>query len=114
MTNQKSKLYKLQVFVPISHEEAVRKAIGDAGGGVIGNYDHCVSVTKSTGYFRPLENSNPAIGLKGEINSVEEVKLEFPCEESKISSVIEAIKKANIYEENLIDIIPMTREEDLR
>lgn len=113
MTNQKSKLYKLQVFVPISHEEAVRKAVGEAGGGVMGDYDHCVSVSKSTGYFRPLENSNPTIGVKGQINAVEEVKIEFQCNNEKISEVISAVKKSHPYEEVGIDIIPLLREGDL-
>ena len=113
MTNQKSKLFKIQVFIPIDCEEKVRLAIGKTGAGTIGNYDYCLSTTKSTGYFRPLEGSNPAIGRVGEISAVEEVKLEFPCEEEQIPAVIKAINESNIYEENLIDIIPMIRKEDL-
>ncbi len=32
---------KLVVFVPISHSDIVRKALGEAGAGKIGNYDFC-------------------------------------------------------------------------
>jgi len=113
MTNQKSKLYKVQVFVPVSAEAKVRQAIGEAGEGRIGDYDHCISATKSVGYFKPLEGSNPSIGRIGEITEVDEVKLEFPCVAKKVSQVIKAIKAVRFYEEIAIDIIPMVCEEDL-
>jgi hypothetical protein len=34
-----SKNVKLAVFVPLSHADAVRRALGEAGAGKIGNYD---------------------------------------------------------------------------
>jgi len=109
-----AKRYKLQVFIPTDQEKAVRTAIGEAGGGVIGNYDNCISVTKSIGYFRPLPGAKPAVGKVGKINEVEEVKLEFQCEKKDIPNIIRAIDESNIYEENAIDIMPIIDRKDFK
>lgn len=106
-----SKNVKIAVFVPISHADKVRLAIGDAGGGHIGNYSHCVFVTPGTGYFLPLKGANPFIGkvAKSSVKSpkperVREVKIEFICPKSKASKVIKEIKKNHPYEEVALDI----------
>src|SRR5690625_1754828 len=56
------KLYKLMVYVPLSHAENVRNAISNAGAGHIGNYSHCTFQTKGQGTFKPLAGTNPYIG----------------------------------------------------
>ena len=38
--------YKFVVFVPTSHADKVREAIGQAGGGKIGKYTFCSFTTK--------------------------------------------------------------------
>ena len=35
------KLYKIAVYVPVSHGDVVRQALADAGAGYIGNYSDC-------------------------------------------------------------------------
>ncbi len=35
------KQVKIVVFVPLTHADIVRDAMGDAGAGAIGNYSHC-------------------------------------------------------------------------
>lgn len=107
-----TKFYKIQVFVPKNHAEAVRLAIGETHADKIGNYDYCCSVTESVGYFRPLPGSNPTIGKIGRIEKVDEVKIEFMCEKSKVKEVITAIKKTHPYEEIAFDIIPMANIEE--
>ena len=53
-----TKNVKLVVFVPLSHSDAVRKALGEAGAGRIGNYDFCSFSSLGTGRFRGNTKSN--------------------------------------------------------
>jgi dinuclear metal center YbgI/SA1388 family protein len=103
----KTKLKKLVVFVPKTHEQQVRSALGDAGAGAIGNYSHCSFAGDGTGYFLPGENANPYIGTRGEIEAVQEVRVEtiFPAEIEK--KVLAAMLKAHPYEEVAYDIYPL-------
>lgn len=70
------KLKKLVVFVPVSHEKRVRDALGDAGAGHIGNYSHCSYSVNGEGSFLPLEESDPFIGKKGQLEVVNEARIE--------------------------------------
>ena len=89
---------KLEVYVPTTHCEAVKAAMSEAGAGKLGNYDSCIWQVVGQGQFRPLEGSNPYLGKQNEVEIVEEAKLECICEEAKIKTVIEAMKKAHPYE----------------
>jgi hypothetical protein len=42
----KTKLYKLVTFVPLTHADVVREAMGKAGAGVIGEYQYCTFSTR--------------------------------------------------------------------
>ena len=57
-----TKLKKLVVYVPSSHAEEIRKTLGNAGAGHIGNYSHCSFSANGTGRFLPGEETNPYIG----------------------------------------------------
>ena len=98
---------KVWVYCPRDAVIDLRRAIGNAGGGQIGNYTHCCFVTEGTGYFLPQEGSNPAIGSVGQPESVLESKIEFECYSELVVDVINAIKQAHPYEEVPIDILPM-------
>ena len=45
-------MYKLSFFVPPSHVDVVKNAVFAAGGGRIGNYDHCAWQTLGQGQLR--------------------------------------------------------------
>lgn len=98
---------KIVVFVPESHADAVRQAVGDIGAGKIGNYSHCSFSSKGRGRFLPLEGANPTIGQVGKSEIVEEERIEFICDKEKLSEVISAMKKAHPYEEVAFDIYPL-------
>ncbi|RZT22327.1 Nif3-like dinuclear metal center hexameric protein [Fictibacillus sp. BK138] len=100
-------LVKLSVFVPTSHEEALRQALGDAGAGHIGNYSHCSFSSSGWGTFKPLEGTNPYIGERGKLERTEEVKLESVFPASIQHSVLSAMKKAHPYEEVAFDLYPL-------
>ena len=75
----------------------------EAGAGRIGNYDSCSWQSLGTGQFRPLDDSTPYIGKVGQIESVEEYKVEMICTDDLIKTAISAMKKAHPYEEPAYD-----------
>ena len=97
-------MYKLCFYVPEKSTDMVKRALFEAGAGKIGNYDSCCWQTSGTGQFRPLDNSNPTIGKKGQIENVAEFKVEMVCDDEHIKAVIEALKKAHPYEEPAFDV----------
>lgn len=103
----RERLYKVVVFVPEGHEDAIRNALSDAGAGHIGNYSHCTFQTAGVGTFRPLAGSNPFIGETGELERVVEIRLETIVPASKRERVIAAMQAVHPYEEVAYDIYPL-------
>ena len=101
---------KIEVFIPEEFVPALLEEIGSAGAGKIGNYDHCASVTKVRGYWRPLEGANPFDGKVGEISEAQECKVEVNCPRKAVHEVIQVIRKVHPYEEPLINIIPLAND----
>lgn len=91
----------------MSHADKVREAIGDAGGGKLGNYSFCSFSMKGTGRFKPNEGAKPHIGDVGKLEQVEEEKIEITCDTRVIGNVIAAIKKVHPYEEIVMDVWPL-------
>lgn len=104
---KKSNLVKVVVFVPESHADAVRGAIGKTGAGKIGDYDFCSFSIKGFGRFRPLEGANPSIGKVGKLEIVNEERIEFVCSENLVKKIQQAIRKVHPYEEIALDIYPL-------
>jgi|SRR3989344_4673688 len=98
---------KIVVYVPETHADAVRKAIGDAGAGKIGNYSHCTFSSGGVGHFLPLDGAHPAIGEVGKMETVNEERIEFVCDKSVLDSVVSAMKLVHPYEEVAYDIYPL-------
>ena len=92
-----TKNVKLVVFVPISHTDIVRQALGEAGAGKIGNYDFCSFSSLGTGRFRGNENSNPSIGEPNKFESVEEERIEVLVPREILGNVIEKMKALNYF-----------------
>ncbi|WP_338799388.1 NGG1p interacting factor NIF3 [Pseudomonas monteilii] len=91
-------MYKLAFFVPDSHVEVVKAAVFAAGGGRIGDYDHCAWQTLGQGQFRPLDGSQPFLGQAGQVEVVEEWKVELVVADDLISQVVAALKQSHPYE----------------
>ncbi len=91
-------MYKLAFFVPASHVDVVKEAVFAAGGGRIGDYDHCAWQTLGQGQFRPLDGSQPFIGQAGEVEVVEEWKVELVVADDLIAQVVAALKQSHPYE----------------
>ena len=67
-------MYKLCYFVPESHLQVTKQALFQAGAGKIGDYDSCAWQCEGQGQFRPLADSNPFLGARGELETVKELK----------------------------------------
>lgn len=102
--NKKEALYKVAVYVPVSHEEAVRNALFNAGAGHIGNYSSCSFNIYGKGTFIPLEGTSPYIGKRGKLEKVDEVKIETIVKKEDLERVIDSMLKAHPYEEAAYDI----------
>jgi len=98
---------KLAVFVPESHVNKVAEAIHQSGGGLIGEYSHCSFRTSGTGTFKGSDASNPSIGKRGNVEFVEEVRLEVLVDEWKLNQIINSMKKVHPYEEVAYDVFPL-------
>lgn len=107
------KQVKIVVFVPKTHTDIVRQAMGDAGAGKIGKYSHCSFSSDGIGRFKPLDGAKPFIGEVGKAEEVVEERIEFVCDRSKAKEVIAAMRKVHPYEEVAFDIYPLLSESDL-
>lgn len=92
-------LYHLFVYVPKTHASSVKEALFTAGAGRYKDYDRCCFSLDGTGEFRALEGANPFIGDIDKSECVDEVKLEFIIEASKIKDVSNALRTSHPYEE---------------
>ena len=96
--------YKIVVTVPENETKALREAIGNAGGGKVGNYTHCSFSVKGTGRFLPIDGAKPTIGQVGQLEKVAEERIEITCDGENLKSVVAAIRKEHSYEEPVIDV----------
>ena len=87
------------VFAPLTHADAVRRALGDAGAGSIGEYTACSFSAPGEGRFTPGDAANPHIGSPGGPEVVDEVRIECVCADDLARGAIEAMLAAHPYEE---------------
>jgi dinuclear metal center YbgI/SA1388 family protein len=96
--------YKVVVFVPRTHLDAVRRAMSNAGAGRIGNYFECSFVLDGKGSFVSSADSSPYIGERGKFEVVDEARLEMVVEKPFLGAVVAEMLKAHPYEEVAYDI----------
>ncbi len=97
-------LKKIVVYVPLTHEEAVRAALCNAGAGHIGKYACCTFGAKGTGTFLPLKGAEPFVGNIGKIEHVDEIRLETIVPKRLLQKVISSMLAAHPYEEVAYDV----------
>jgi dinuclear metal center YbgI/SA1388 family protein len=111
--NARGPLDKIVVFAPRDSAPAIRAALTDAGAGAIGDYDSCSFSTPGEGRFRPLDGAQPTIGAVGELETVEEVRIEAVLARELRSAVVTAMLAAHPYEEPAYDVIELATLDDL-
>ncbi|KAF2641567.1 hypothetical protein P280DRAFT_469170 [Massarina eburnea CBS 473.64] len=103
--------FTLVFFVPPISLKACKSAVFGAGAGRFpgpGGYTECAFTSKGVGQFRPGDAANPHIGKVGELEEVEEVRVETICVGRDIAiQAVEALKKAHPYEEPAYEVYKM-------
>lgn len=112
LVDSSASFYKLVVYVPMTHLEAVRLGLGDAGAGVIGAYDHCSFYSEGEGNFRGRVGSVPYLGKPGKFERVREARLETIVPDGLVSKVISSLKKIHPYEEVAYDLFKLENRVD--
>lgn len=104
LSSSESNQYKLAVFVPENAIDNVAEAVFKAGAGKIGEYTDCSYRTAGRGTFKGSDKSNPKIGNRGVLETVNEIKLEVVVNSWYLNKVIRAMIEAHPYEEPAYDI----------
>jgi hypothetical protein len=99
--------FKIVVFTPQDNAEELILRMSSAGAGVIGNYTVCSFRSCGVGTFLGNEKSNPRVGKKQRLETVDECRIEMICEKNDLEKVIDQIYLTHPYEEPAIDIYPI-------
>ncbi len=99
--------FKVVVFAPEADRGPVLDAAFGAGAGRIGRYRECSFGGTGQGTFFGEEGSDPAIGVAGRRESVDEWRLEVVCPGDRLAATLAAIRAAHSYEEPAIDVFPL-------
>jgi hypothetical protein len=83
------------------------EALSAAGAGRIGEYERAAWSSIGVGTFRPLAGANPTVGQVGEIERVEESRVEMVLPRHRRRAVIEALRAAHSYEEPAFDVFEL-------
>jgi len=100
-------LDKVVTFVPRDAADAVVNALAAAGAGAIGDYDRCAFVSSGRGTFRAGVDANPAIGTPGEVEVVEETRVEMVAPRGRRDDIVSALRAAHPYEEPAFDVLEL-------
>ena len=98
---------KLTIYVPEADADRVRAALAEAGAGQIGDYDSASFSSVGEGRFRPLAGAHPTIGTVGELEVVDEVRIECVLPRRLRRPVVAAMLAAHPYEEPAYDVVEL-------
>jgi dinuclear metal center YbgI/SA1388 family protein len=101
---------KIVTFVPAAEAGKVRDALTAAGAGRIGDYDSATFSTPGEGRFRPGEGADPVIGQVGQLEVVEEVRIEAVMPRVRRTAVVRALLEAHPYEEVAYDVVELAND----
>ncbi|NKI33335.1 Nif3-like dinuclear metal center hexameric protein [Croceivirga thetidis] len=96
---KKGTIKKLVTYVPVEAAKELKNQLFKSGAGAIGNYDNCSFGAVGTGSFKGNEESNPTLGVKGQIHFEQEEQLHITFEASKEKKVLSALFEHHPYEE---------------
>jgi len=94
---------KVITFVPRTHVEAVRNGLASIGAGRIGNYALCSFEIEGRGTFQGNDRAQPTVGEAGQLEHVDEVRLEMVCPRAALGLAMQAIREFHPYEEPPIE-----------
>lgn len=100
---------KVQVFIPETDVETFKDQLSRHGLAQEGNYEACYFQSQGKGQFKPVGDANPTLGEVGEIEHVDEMKVEFMIAPHQRQLTQRAIEKYHPYETPVYDIMRMTK-----
>lgn len=106
---QTESYYKVQVFIPEENVVEFKDQMNDQGFASEGDYEYCFFSTTGDGQFKPVDGANPHIGQLNEIETVEEVKVEFMIQNNERAKAEHFINALHPYETPVYDFIPLTK-----
>ncbi|PCF43252.1 Nif3-like dinuclear metal center hexameric protein [Staphylococcus delphini] len=109
LDRQTTAYYKVQVFIPKENAQAFKDSLAAHGLATEGNYEYCFFNAEGEGQFKPVGEANPHIGQMGDIETVNELKIEFMIRSSQMTFVEELIEAHHPYETPVYDFIPMKK-----
>jgi hypothetical protein len=95
----------LVLYVPRGATRAVLGALFAAGAGTVGDYEECAFVSPGRGQFRPVHGARPALGSVGELEHVEENRVEVVLPRRLRPDVVAALRAAHPYEEPAFHVL---------
>lgn len=104
--------HKFVTFVPRDAVERIRMALASAGAGNIGEYELCSFESDGFGTFQGNENSNPAVGKRGRLERVGEIRLEMVCAGRAVPLLVETLRAFHPYEEPAYDVYELAGKAD--
>lgn len=104
-------MHKISFFVPEDHLDQVKNALFEVGVGKFGNYDCCSWEVKGRGQYRPLKGSQAFKGTLGQLEKVEEYKVELFCSDHLVHKAITTLKEAHPYEEVVYTVLKLDQDD---
>ncbi len=98
---------KIVTFCPAEAVERIRNGLATGGAGRIGKYQLCSFEIVGRGTFLGGDDTNPAVGRRGSLQQVDEVRLEMVCSRSALGSAMIAMREFHPYEEPAVEIYPL-------
>ncbi|KGT48171.1 NGG1p interacting factor NIF3 [Acinetobacter thermotolerans] len=100
-------MLKLIYYVPDEYLEKTKQAVFAVGAGGIGDYAECAWQVLGKGQFKPLKGADPFIGEVGQLEEVEEWRVEMIVPDEKAVDVAKALKASHPYEEPAFEFIQL-------
>ncbi|MBS3738512.1 Nif3-like dinuclear metal center hexameric protein [Mesohalobacter halotolerans] len=101
---QAGTIKKLTTYVPKDNANQLREKLFKIGAGNIGNYSNCSFNLQGQGSFKGNEDSNPAVGQKGQTHLEDEIQINITYAKHIHNQVLTQLFKHHPYEEVAYEI----------
>jgi hypothetical protein len=102
-----AEILKIGVNIPPEFADRLMDAISERIEPIYPGYSRAFSYWPVKGTWIPGEGSDPYLGSIGQIETADEMRIEFAVYGSDLRETVRIIRSVHPYEEPCIDIIPM-------